>query len=604
VRTQHPLGPAVDQERARLYTDLLDRAIPSQILLAAFGAYLLSPYVPLKQLALICGLSGTFLLLRRIVYSKLSRDELDSSRPNHANSLIGLFSLLNAVIIGGASAFWFSGFPLIIQLTVTVTLLGTYGLSIAVHHMQPGLMFCLGMAMLLPVAVAWRIYSSGAGTNLSIVLIGVPFLAWYTAAITRRAIDNAIQSRLREAEVGRSFESYSRELEAAVRAKNQFLAAAGHDLRQPLTSMQLLLSSYVNANPEVGVRKFAVQLQAPLDAMKTLLASLLEMSRLEAGLVQRKAVPVDLRALMLRIQIEYSPRAAVKRIDLRTVSPPLVVLSDPDLLERIVRNLVDNALKFTAQGLIEITASHSEYTCRISVRDTGIGISPELQHLVFDDYFQVSNPHRDRSQGLGLGLAIVRRQIHLLDGTISLSSTPGVGTVFNLMIPCSSTSVDHDIASTPRIDLAEALAGKERLLIVDDDRLILDALDQLLNSIKITKYQASNAQEALAVLKVHNIMPDIAILDYRLPGEVNGLELGRILIQRKPMIAVVIITADVDQSLASLALATGIKILHKPFAEQQLAMTISAARQSAVERLEALVALTPKLDVVRTPPSP
>lgn len=595
------MGPAVERERARLYASLLDRAIPSQILLAMFGIYLLSPYVPIKQIAWIYGAASLFLVLRRLVYARFLKAENDTTRTNHTNAWIGLFSVLNATVIGGASAVWFPDLPLVIQLTMTVTLLGTYGLSIAVHHPQPGMMFFLGLGMLAPVAYAWLKYASGAGGILTIALVSVPFLAWYTAVIARRAIDNAIRSRIREAELGQRLESYSHELEAAVLAKNQFLAAAGHDLRQPLTSMQLLLSAFVNANPEAGLRKFSVQLQAPIDAMKTLLTSLLEMSRLEAGLVQSKAIPVDFRALMLRIQIEYSPRTASKGIDFRTVSPPLIIESDPDLLERIIRNLVDNALKFTAQGFIEIGAQHINNECLITVRDSGIGISPEAQRHVFDDYFQVSNPHRDRSQGLGLGLAIVRRLVGLLNGTISLSSTLGVGTEFRLLFPCSVARIESGSISLPSISLAQAFAGKRQLLIVDDDLLILDSLAQLLGTVEIAKYQAANAGEALAVLQVHNVVPDVAILDYRLPGEVNGLELGRILIQRKPSIAVLIITADVNQALSSDALANGIKILHKPFTEQQLASSIGVARQSAVERLATLSSTNPSPDAPQTP---
>lgn len=590
------MGPAVERERARLYASLLDRAIPSQILLAVFGFYLLTPSVPIKQIACMYGLAGLFLVLRRVVYARFLKAEIDPAKTSYTNAWIGLFSVLNAVVIGGASAIWFPNLPLVIQLTLTVTLLGTYGLSMAVHHPQPGMMFFLGLGMLTPVAYAWLTYSNGAGAILSIALISIPFLAWYTAVIARRAIDNSIRSRIREAELGQRLESYSHELEAAVRAKNQFLAAAGHDLRQPLTSMQLLLNAFVNGNSEASLRKFSVQLQAPIDAMKTLLTSLLEMSRLEAGLVQSKAMPIDFRALMLRIQIEYSPLTAAKGVDLRTVSPPLIIESDPDLLERIIRNLVDNALKFTAQGFIEITAVHSKNECIITVRDSGIGISSEAQRHVFDDYFQVSNPHRDRNQGLGLGLAIVRRLVSLLDGSISLSSTLGVGTEFRLIIPCSVAQVDPERATTPGISLEQAFAGKAQLLIVDDDALILSSLDQLLSTVAISKYQAANAQEALAILKIHNILPDVAILDYRLPGEVNGLELGRILIRRKSSIAVVVITADVSQSLASEALANGIKILHKPFTEQQLAATIGAARQSAVERLVSLSSETLSLD--------
>jgi signal transduction histidine kinase/CheY-like chemotaxis protein len=587
------MGPAVERERARLYASLLDRAVPSQILLALFGLYLLSSHVPAIQIALMYGLAGCFLVLRRIAYSRFLKDELDAPRPNHVNAWIGLFSVLNAVVIGVGAAIWFPNLPLIIQLTLTVTLLGTYGLSIAVHHPQPGMMFFLGLGMLSPIAYSWVAYSKGAGAILSIALISVPFLAWYTAVIARRAIDNAIRSRIREEELGQRLESYSRELEAAVRAKNQFLAAAGHDLRQPLTSMQLLLSAFVNTNSDVSLKHLSGQLQAPIDAMKTLLTSLLEMSRLEAGLVHSKVMPVDFRALMLRIQIEYSPRAAIKGVDLRTISPPIIIQSDPDLLERIIRNLVDNALKFTAQGFIEISAEHLDDVCTIQVSDSGIGIHPDAQRLVFDDYFQVSNLHRDRSQGLGLGLAIVRRLVSLLDGSITLRSTLGVGTAFQVTLPCSAARIEPDLTSPPSMSLMQALAGKTQLLIVEDDPLILSSLDQLLSTTPIKKHLAANASEALAVLKIHNIIPDVAILDYRLPGEVTGLELGRILIDLKPSIAITIITADVSQALGSEALAKGIKILHKPFGEPQLAAAIAAARQSAVERLVDLTSVNP-----------
>src|SRR5690606_24941194 len=287
------------------------------------------------------------------------------------------------------------------QLLLTTTLIAAYAIAIAAHHANSFVLLGVGLAMLGPLAIAWMALGSLQDLTIGLSLLGLVLLAWYIGVIAGAAIDEAIRARLRVAELSDRLESRGRDLEAAIRAKTQFLAAASHDLRQPVTSLNLVLSA-VEQQAEAEKAAAAAQgqgaaadalaalagrMRPAVNAMGNILDSMLEMSRLEAGLVRITIVPIDLRDLLLSIQIEFTPRAQARQLQLTTDVAAINIESDRDLLGRIVRNLVDNALKYTPAGSVTIAARMDGESCVITIEDTGIGIAPENLERVFDDYY-------------------------------------------------------------------------------------------------------------------------------------------------------------------------------------------------------------------------
>lgn len=225
------------------------------------------------------------------------------------------------------------------------------------------------------------------------------------------------------------------EAEQASKAKSRFLAAASHDLRQPAQSLALFASVLEDRLAGTPDAKLVGHIQQSIDGLRTLLDSLLDMSKLDAGIVVPEAMPLPLGALLARLTTEYETKAVVAGLSFRCVPTSLTTFSDPILLERILRNLIENALRYTHRGGVLVGCRRRPESIVIEVIDMGIGIPDDQIEAIFEEFHQVGNPHRDRNQGLGLGLAIVRRLSGLLDHPIAISSIPGKGTRVSVTVP-------------------------------------------------------------------------------------------------------------------------------------------------------------------------
>src|SRR5690606_1354889 len=366
----------------------------------------------------------------------------------------------------------------------------------------------------------------------------------------------------------------------------------------PVTSLNLVLSA-VEQQAEAEKAAAAAQgqgvaadalaalagrMRPAVNAMGNILDSMLEMSRLEAGLVRISIVPIDLRDLLLSVQIEFTPRAQARDLQLTTDVAAINIESDRDLLSRIVRNLVDNALKYTPAGSVGISARMEGNVCVIAIQDTGIGIAPDQLDRVFDDYFQAGNPNRDRGKGFGLGLSIVKRLVSLLGGTISIASELGKGSTFELRLPTVAVPTVAPVEPAVQLTLAQALAGKSRLLVVDDDVLVRDALMLVLEPVPVEVRFAANPREGIALVATAAYAADVAIGDYRLPGGTNGLDVLASLLGRNPSLAAVVISGDLDPALPGRAADLHAALVSKPFSAEELATGIASARQLAGAR--------------------
>lgn len=361
--------------------------------------------------------------------------------------------------------------------------------------------------------------------------------------------------------------------EQASAGKTRFLAAASHDLRQPVQAAVLFhhLLSIQDLAPDSA--RLLTSLGNTLTALHTMLDEILHMSRLDAGVVDVQPKSFPLGTLIGRLVEEFEPLAQAAGLRLHNVDTSIRVCSDPKLLGRILQNLLANAVKYTDRGRILIGCRRIGGTVRVQVWDTGRGIPAGQLTAIFEEFHQVGNLGRDRRQGLGLGLSIVDRLATLLDHPITVRSTPGRGSVFEVAVP----TTDH----TDRIDEPppEAqLDGSGRcVLVIDDDPVLLDSVRRFLEQLGFEVDVAADRETALA-LHTRRSPPDLVIADYRLGGEENGADVIR---QLRSAFGIalpgIILTGDTSPQRIRDASRSGFLLLHKPVAPSELSAAVRSA---------------------------
>lgn len=356
--------------------------------------------------------------------------------------------------------------------------------------------------------------------------------------------------------------------EEANLAKSQFLAAASHDLRQPLYALSLFSSSLDTLKLDHDGQGVVRRIQDSIQAMEGSFEGLLDLSKLEAGVITPRLEPVLIDDLFDRVSQVFRPLALERGLDLRLRSDGEVVMSDAALAEQVIGNLVSNAIRYTEAGGVLIAARRRGAALRIEVRDTGRGIAEEDLQRIFGDYVQLANPQRDRQRGLGLGLAIAQRAVALLGSKIEVTSRPGRGSCFAFGLPLATG--EHRVAAPVASPAAIARDPGLPLLVIEDDENVRAALVDLLGRWGLAFEDFGTAEDALARVAAGGRF-GLVLTDQRLPGEMSGLDfvrrLRRDLADAPPAI---IITGEVDSPLLRAAADDGVVILHKPLQAARL----------------------------------
>lgn len=310
------------------------------------------------------------------------------------------------------------------------------------------------------------------------------------------------------------------------RAKSEFLAAASHDLRQPLQAIRLFHSALTATQLDPQQQRIAEYLSHSLAALGDLLNALLDISKLDAGLVKASEEAVPVEHIFEKIDAEFSPLAQQKGLRFKYYFPQRLAAlkTDGHLLLSMLGNLIGNALKYTENGGILVSVRPCRGQALIQVWDTGIGIPADFSERIFEEYFQIGNPERDRSKGVGLGLSIVRRLARLLGTEVTCRSVPGRGSVFQFLLPL--TDEPHALTTfarqaLPISDAHDDFAGS-RVVVVEDDIAVATAIRLACEALGMITTVHSRAENALADPAVPKA--DYFVFDFRLPG-INGLEL-------------------------------------------------------------------------------
>ncbi|MFT3817875.1 MAG: hybrid sensor histidine kinase/response regulator [Rubrivivax sp.] len=473
----------------------------------------------------------------------------------------------------------------------------------------PPLLLVLVLAVWIFVVRAWRQRSWDAAAEAAVwlwivvaavhdavyitgrlhpdALFWMPYAAPVLFTLYAATIMQRMLRAMREVEdlrtgLERRVQQRTAELVVANADKSRFLAAASHDLRQPLHAISLLVGLARERMLHPELRLLVERIQSSVDTMGALLKGLLDISRLDAGAVKPALGPVALSEVFAAVRLTEQPLAEAKAIRLRFAPCRALVRSDPRLLESIVRNLVSNAVRYTAQGGVLVGVRRRGGGLLLQVHDTGIGIRQEDQEAIFREFYQVDNPQRDRTQGLGLGLSIVQRTAALLGLPLSLRSTIGAGSMFQLALPLVEAGhalLDDRASAAAGAGLvsAAAVAGSF-VVVIEDDLDVRAALVSLLTHWGCHVVADDRADGVLRQLADHLRQPDLLVTDLRLPGSEDGLDaIRRLRAEIDPGLPALVITGDIEPEKLHRLQVDGTPVLFKPLKASMLHEAISAA---------------------------
>jgi signal transduction histidine kinase/ActR/RegA family two-component response regulator len=434
--------------------------------------------------------------------------------------------------------------------------------------------FALFLPTTIP-SVVWGIQvRSDFPEATMMVFLMLVFIAFMGALGVRanRGFNELVGLRIRTSELAKDLRKQKELAEQASLAKSHFLAAASHDLRQPVHALGLFAGA-LRAVP--GLPDEATQLVERIEtstaAMDGLFSAILDISRLDAGVVEVRPQSFALQPLLDRICSDHAGEASEKSVTIVQRPTDAAVFTDPHLMERILRNLISNAVRYTERGRVLVGCRRRGDAIWVEVWDTGAGIPGAERERIFEEYVQLQNPERDRTRGLGLGLAIVRRLCVLLSCELELRSQPGRGSCFRIAVPLAKALP----SSPPAFDPAAVDTGLGLVLVIDDEAPIRDGMRSLLTGWGYQVITAGSGSQMLANLAPSARRPDLIICDYRLRDGENGIDvIAALQAEYHEAIPAMLITGDTAEDRLIEAQASGYLLLHKPVPNGRLRAAI------------------------------
>jgi two-component system CheB/CheR fusion protein len=399
-------------------------------------------------------------------------------------------------------------------------------------------------------------------------------------------------------DAGEALQKARRQADQANLAKSRFLAAASHDLRQPLQTLNLLHGLLAKKSGDSGTSELLARQEGTLDAMSGMLDTLLDINQLEAGIVPAEKTDFAIADLLNIFRDEFAYLTEAHSLGWRVVPSRASVRSDPRLLEQIVRNLLSNAVKYTRTGRILLGCRRRGANLRIEVWDTGPGIPEAQLGAIFDEFHQLDNPGRDRNRGLGLGLAIVQRLADLLGHRLEVRSRVGKGSVFSVEIPLAD-EVSRSSPAAIRQEVQEADATMSgTILVVENDPALADILKLLLDAEGHRTVIALGGGDAEEAIADGGLVPDLVIADYNLAGAQNGAQVvAQLRRATNRAIPAVILTGDISTDTLRAIADQGYLYLHKPIRARELTLHVQqllmGPRQPLTRPLEPPANATP-----------
>jgi signal transduction histidine kinase len=474
------------------------------------------------------------------------------------------------------------------QAMLTLVLFGIATVSMTSLSAFAPAFFALVPLTLLPIIVRMLMDPGEARIYLAIPGVIVLFVVLSFGRTVNRVIAESLNKRFENLDLIEELraqkaiaERAQQEAETANRSKTQFFAAASHDLRQPLHAMGLFAAALYEKVKDPEVLNVVNSINASVSALEGLFNELLDISKIDSGVIKSNPVDFSVSAILDKLRDEFSAEARERGLRFATVASSRYAYSDPVLVERILRNLISNAVRYTRRGGIVAGCRWRADRVRFEVWDSGFGIPADQREKIFEEFYQLDNPGRTSKKGLGLGLSIVRRLGNLLGCRISLRSRPGRGTVFGFDLPLGTSPARHPAPAAVAPPAARDFTGK-LIVVIDDEEAIVAGMRVLLGSWGAKVIGSYSGDDVVGEVEKHGRMPDLIIADYRLAGSVVGTDvIDRLRRELDPEIPAILVTGSTAPDRITEAEAKRYDLLLKPVEPQALRELMAAKMRSA-----------------------
>lgn len=538
------------------------------LIAATVLAYMLWTRVPREPILIWLGLTYLLTAVRMVLVWRFQRQPLPAVRAHAWSRWSAFLSTLSGCLWGLIGILFFVPEQALVFVFIVFTLVGMTAGSVAALSAYWPAYYGFAIPTILPFAIRCLMEDGAlfdAMGGLSLLYLAANLM--YSRNIYNTMFES-VRLQFLNLELLRDLNAEKAHVEAANRAKTRFLAAASHDLRQPIHALGLYAGALHTLTSGALLKRDALQevagkLQMSLNGLSALLNRLLDFSRLDVGQVEAHTQPVCIQKLVGGLQAEFVELARTKGIRFSVSKTSLFAISDPVLLRQMLMNLAANAVRYTSHGRVIIGCRRRKQgrEVEIQVWDSGIGIPAGQIDAIFGEFLQLQNPVQDREQGLGLGLAIVHRTAKLLGHEIMVSSTPGKGSMFSITLPRTAPSSLTSHYPGPTMPLPENF----HVLVIDDDAEVLHAMHVLIGSWGYKVLVASDADEAILALGDEKDKVQLILSDHKLRDDLYGEDaickvrafLGR-------DVNAAIITGDTSLKAADKISAGGFPVLYKP----------------------------------------
>jgi signal transduction histidine kinase/CheY-like chemotaxis protein len=518
------------------------------------------------QAYLLIGISAVLLisLVRLILYQlyRAQRLRIDRQGP-WIHFSIGI-AFVSGCVWGSAAIFLYPPHSqaYLVFMLVFLALVPVAPIAAMAVHMPH--FYAYYLPCVLPFVLTMALRDSRAEHLTAVLLVMMMGATIAFATKYNKILTDAIRLRL-------LFSDQKDILQETSKLKTRFMASASHDLRQPLHAIGLFIESLRQQKTDNQTAYLVQKIEESTLSLRQMLNTLLDISRLDAGTIEVNCRDFPLHEILDKLHAEYAPLAAHNGLQLRYVPTRMLVYSDPVLLERLLRNLISNAFKYTRRGGVVIGCRRKRDQLRIQVVDSGIGISAEDITRIFNEYTQLQHSNYAPDKGLGLGLSIVERLATLLGHKVEVQSVPGHGSIFSVTVACSRDQAALPMPAAETNQPLQPFLSNIKVLLLEDDRAVLDAMHSVLESWGAQVVAGRDVQEVMRQIATANTKVDLLIIDYHLANEEKATQL---IAKLETVLAypfkVLIITGDTSPERIHEAHAHGHMLLHKPVEIEKL----------------------------------
>ena len=548
----------IAEKRLTTHFGILPMSALCSLIMVAICGYSLKNYISQSELLIWLALAFVSFVVSSVIALVFKRrSQAHELAINQWQLAISLNCLLAGLLWGLAGAIFYNQLPELIKpyvLLGVVILLSCY-FPIFVHYL---LCFCVfSVSLIMPIVIEVSFLSVQSNPYISLVLMSyllamLGFARWFNQREFERL---RLQNELYE---------QNNKVTEANDSKSRFLASASHDLRQPLQALGfyiVMLSDFLREPRKKAL--FDKTLKA-YRALEDLLNQLLNISKLNANLVDIVNTDFSINEMFEKLKNDYELRAMDKGLSIEFKTDDYFAYSDVVSVERILRNLLENSLRYTKQGFIKASCHKIGNKLTLKVTDSGIGIDKIHLERVFDEFYQVKNPERDRSKGFGLGLYAVQRLAKLLETSIKVESEIGKGSVFSITLP-EGERFESLGQSQTEFPITDSILKDKIVLLVDDDDVVLDSISRLFLSWDCQVLTADSFDEGVKMITQEEIIPELLVVDYRLPNHQTGVQLVKEVCQlADKKIPAIVLTGDTGEESLTDINQSGLAFMHKP----------------------------------------